>query len=296
MNHRSPTSSDFGSNSPDSGAKQRVLNIEGVINFRDLGGYANAQGQLVKWGKCYRSGQLDRMTEQGVAQMSALAVQTVIDLRFADETERFPTMQAAFADAQIIAWQDNSDNLDVSERSKSMQMSWQESLESNDAGKVREVMRVNYPKKLYSHRAIYRTLLLKLIAGDTPLVFHCAAGKDRTGVAAALILSLLGVSNQVIVEDYLLTQQQIGPLFEYWMSGGAVNKGDVSDFQQKLSRQSRTVVQPVFDADVAYIETLLEYVAQQYGSFENYAIEKLQLDQAQLAQLRTQLLQDDWAE
>lgn len=260
------------------------------MNFRDIGGYLNQHNKRVRWGKCYRSAQLDRLTDQGIAEMSALNIKTVIDLRFADESSRFPTVAAAFEDAEFISWQDHSEETEVVERSNEMQLSWKDSLDSNDPVKVREAMRVNYPKKLYSHRAIYRTMLLKIISGQTPLVFHCAAGKDRTGVAAALILSLLNVADEIIVQDYLLTQQEIAGMAEFWMSGGAVDNANYSDFQTKLMSRPKEVLQPIFEADIAYINTLLEYVNQQYGSFEAYALEKLQLTTEQLEQLRLQLL------
>ena len=271
-------------------ATQRVLDIEGVLNFRDLGGYTNQQGQVVRWGKCYRSAQLDRLTEQGVADMSALNIKTVIDLRFSTETQTFPTNLSAFKNAEIIAWEDHNQDSKVAQRSSEMQLSWRDGLASNDPDKVREVMRVNYPKKLYSHQVIYRVMLLKLIEGQTPLVFHCAAGKDRTGVAAALILSLLGVSDEVIVEDYLITEREIAAMAEYWMTGGATDSDHISDFQSRLLSLPSEVIKPIFDADQSYIETLLEYVHTTYGGFEAYALQILGLSGQQLEALRAQLL------
>lgn len=269
---------------------QRVLEIDGVMNFRDIGGYVNRHGKTVRWAKCYRSAQLDGLTKKGIADMSALNIQTVIDLRFVDESVRYPTVLAGFKNAEFIAWQDQSHDTEVAERSSEMQLSWKDSLESNDPVKVREAMRVNYPKKLYSHRVIYRTLLLKIIDGQTPLVFHCAAGKDRTGVAAALILSLVNVADDIIVQDYLLTQQEIAGMAEFWMSGGAVDNANYSDFQSRLLSKPKDVLRPIFEADITYINTLLEYVNLQYGGFERYALEKLQLTTEQLEQLRAQLL------
>lgn len=273
---------------------QRVLEIAGTLNFRDLGGYTNAEGRVTKWGKVYRSAQLDRLDPAGVSELAKLNFKTVIDLRFSEETELYPTMREAFPEATFFSWHDEAqaNNHDSSETPKALQMqrSWRDSLESNDPAQVREAMRVNYPTKLYSHRAIYKRMLLRLIDGDSPLVFHCAAGKDRTGVAAALILSLLGVSNEQIVQDYLLTQQLIEGRMENWLAGGATNSDKYQDFQRKLAEQPSNMLKPVFEADLSYIETLLEYVARTYSSFEAYALQQLQLDQAQLEALRRNLL------
>lgn len=269
--------------------KERVLNIEGVINFRDLGGYLTGDGREVKWGQLYRSAQLDRLSQKGIDDMAAMGIQVVVDLRFSDETNRYPTIREAVPDADLLSWHDEAETQATGE-SDDIQRSWKDSLATNDPDQVREAMRVNYPKKLYSHRAIYRTMLLRLSQGQLPLVFHCAAGKDRTGVAAALILSLLGVSNEQIIADYLLTQNEIQHLLETWMSGGAGHNDDSADFQKKLASYPRNVVQPVFDADERYIQTLLSYVDSRYGGFMNYAAEKLELSQGDIDGLKANLL------
>ena len=269
---------------------KRLLDIDGVINFRDLGGYQTEAGQQVAWAKVYRSAQLDRLTIQGAEQMVDLGIKTVIDLRFEEETARYPTVRSAFPKARIIAWQDESHGDDFAQKSSDMKFSWRDSLASNDPAKVREAMRVNYPKKLYSHRAIYREMLLSLIDGRVPLVFHCAAGKDRTGVAAAIILSLLGVSNDTIIEDYLLTQQEIGKLTNTWLAGGATDNEHYQDFQAKLAKRDPKLVAPIFTADVCYIETLLDYVSEHYGNFEEYVVSQLEISTQQIATLRSELL------
>ena len=269
---------------------ERVLNIEGVINFRDLGGYVTEDGRKVKWGQVYRSAQLDRLSDKGIDVMAKMDIRSVIDLRFSDETQRYPTIKKAVPNAQISAWEDELEPIETT-GSDDIQRSWKASLETNDPAQVREAMRVNYPKKLYSHRAIYRKMLLQLAKGQLPLVFHCAAGKDRTGVAAALLLSLLGVSNEQIVQDYLLTQKEIQRLLEDWMSGGAGHQSDSEDFQKKLASYPRDVVQPVFDADESYIQTLLDYVEQTYGGFIKYALQILEIDEMDIQSLKTSLLE-----
>ena len=269
---------------------QRILKIEGVINFRDLGGYCTHDGQQVKWGQVYRSAQLDQLSTKGVQAMAKMDIRSVIDLRFTDETKRYPTMLEAVPNAQISAWKDESE-LNQTRKSDDIQRGWAESLESNDPEQVREAMRVNYPKKLYSHRTIYRKMLLQLSTGQLPLVFHCAAGKDRTGVAAALILSLLGVDDQQIVDDYLLTQKEIQGLYERWMSGGAAQNNDQEDFKDKLASYPQEVVQPVFDADESYIQTLLSYIDSQYGGFKQYALTILELSEQDITNLKINLLE-----
>jgi len=268
---------------------QRILEIDGVINFRDLGGYQTEDGRTVSWGRVYRSAQLDRMSDQGVKEMAALGIKTVVDLRFSEETKRYPTMLDAVPNADILCWHDEFDG-DSREKSDAIKRVWQQSLDSNDPAQVREAMRINYPKKLYSHRAIYKAMLIRLLEQHTPLVFHCAAGKDRTGVAAALILSLLGVSDETIIEDYLVTQIVTQNLLESFHAGGATGPSGNSDFQQKLASYPKDMIQPVFDADISYITTLIDYVNTEYGSFKHYALEVLSLNLRQLETLKQRLL------
>jgi len=106
---------------------QRILEIDGVINFRDLGGYQTEDGGTVCWGKVYRSAQLDRMTEQGVQDMAALGIKTVVDLRFGEETKRYPTMRSAVPDAEILSWQDEFEG-GISEKGEVIKRSWQQSV------------------------------------------------------------------------------------------------------------------------------------------------------------------------
>jgi len=134
-------------------------------------------------------------------------------------------------------------------------------------------------------------MLVRLSEGNTPLVFHCAAGKDRTGVGAALILSLLGVDNQQIIEDYMLTQNELEGRVEAWFSGGAATQENYEDFQEKLAEHSSELLAPIFEADLRYIETLLEYIDNTYGNFERYAREKLLLESSFLERFRSELLE-----
>ncbi len=277
------------SNSP----KQRIVPIDGVINFRDLGGYENTLGERVKWGQVYRSAQLDRPSNKGVEQLRRLKIKTVVDLRFSDESAKYPTLLDGVPEAQMLSWhaEQTDDQFAVANESDKLIRGWKDSLESGDPNQVREAMRLNYPQKLYSHAAIYRRMLKELIENTTPLVFHCAAGKDRTGVAAALILGLLDVDNKTIKEDYLITQGQMGSLLNAWLAGGATDSDEYEDFQKRLMEHPRELTQPVFDADPSYIDTLLDYVESTYGSFKVYAQSRLKLDDADLSKLRQNLLE-----
>lgn len=271
----------------------RVIHIDGTINFRDLGGYKTHDGRTVRWRKLYRSAQLNKLSARGVNALAALNIKTVIDLRFDEETNRYPTILKALPSATFYSWRSEflPQNTASSNNSEKMRRSWRDSLDSQDPDIVREAMRSNYPNKLYSHRGIYRRMLLQLKDDEAPLLFHCAAGKDRTGVAAALILSLLGVDDEQIIEDYLLTQQLIEGRMENLLAAGANVDDAYDDFQAKLAAQPKAMLKPVFDADRNYIITLLDYVADTYESFNHYAHQQLELSDEDIALLQARLLE-----
>lgn len=120
--------------------------------------------------------QLDRLSDKGVQTIVKIDIRSVIDLRFSDETKRYPTMLEAVPNAKISAWQYEVESTRAPE-SNDIQLSWKASLETHDPKQVREAMRVNYPKKLYSHRGVYRKMLLELSTGPLSLVFHCGRVK-----------------------------------------------------------------------------------------------------------------------
>ena len=272
--------------------KPRFLDIEGVVNFRDIGGYAAHNGRSVRWGKVYRAGQLDKPTCRGIECLKELKISTVVDLRYKEETQRYPTCWQGLPDVRVLEWQQFYSVQQTSQDALAdVPISWREALETGQPQTVREAMRVNYPFKLYSHRGVYKAMLDSLIGGHTPLVFHCAAGKDRTGVGAALILGLLGVSRDDIIEDYLLTQQETAKLYERFRAGGATNNEEHEDFQQRLANYPQELVAPVFEADPDYIATLLDYVADRYQSFDAYAQKILGFTAAQQEQLKAELLE-----
>ena len=175
----------------------RHLNLTGASNFRDLGGYPGKDGRLVRWRQIFRSNHLGHLTEEDAAVLRSLGVRSAFDFRGMDErTEALcgiegievhslpvePTVVAA-----LRAIRESGTPLCREHALDVMQDSY------------RNYVQVNTPR--------FRALFTHLLEDRAPLVIHCTAGKDRTGFACALILHTLGVSDQVISEDYLLTNR-----------------------------------------------------------------------------------------
>ena len=169
----------------------RRLELERAWNFRDLGGYQARDGRSIRWRRLFRADGLDRLTDADLRQIEMLGLRTVIDLRTADEVARSrlgPT-------AGDPAWH-HLPLLDV--------LPPQEEYEA--------WARASYVAEQYlammdaASGSVAAFLTLVCNPDAYPVVFHCFAGKDRTGILTALVLGLLGVPDADIAEDYALSQ------------------------------------------------------------------------------------------
>lgn len=170
--------------------------FEGCFNFRDIGGYPTADGRTVSWGRYYRTGRQDRMTEQDLEQVSKLGIATQIDLRRPDEVRdqgRGPleSMGANYHNIAVIP-EGGSDQL---------------SRLVGDTG----ISGKRYLGYLdFGPESWLRMFDIFAEANSHPIVLHCTAGKDRTGVSTAFLLSVLGVDRSLIEADYVLTNRDVG--------------------------------------------------------------------------------------
>jgi protein-tyrosine phosphatase len=183
-------------------AAERVLPLEGGVNFRDLGGYRTTDGRHVRWGLLYRSGVMHALTLADYDYLRHLHIATVCDLRSAQERQAEPT-QWAPPDAPNTV----STDYDMS--------AFMSDPNAADALRNAETARASFAA-FYTRMPVllatqYRDMFQRLIRRETPLAFHCSAGKDRTGMAAAMILSVLDVPRETILADYALSERYYRP-------------------------------------------------------------------------------------
>ena len=179
----------------------RSLPLQGASNFRDLGGYVGRQGLTVRWGKLFRSDHLGDLQAADIARLEALGLARVCDFRGVLERAAHPcAMPGPVVHALSIEPTVVQALEDFAVRNRGI----------GEADAVR-LMQQTYRAFVTDNTARFAELFGHLLDNDAPLVFHCTAGKDRTGFAAALVLSALGVSRDDILQDYLLTNQLYKP-------------------------------------------------------------------------------------
>lgn len=240
----------------------RHIRFERLHNFRDLGGYPAGAGEYaVRWGRLYRADSLGKLAGEDWERFLELGVAGVIDLRYPWEIEakgRVPE-HASFA----------YHNLSIEHRPYD-QPSQAPDVEPGPflAGKFMEVAEDGVKELRQA---------LDVIAGtDGPVVFHCASGKDRTGQLAALVLTLLGVPEDVVVDDFALTRLATPRLLADWIA----------------EHDGRTPTWPAYpDAPAEVMRLYLAAMADTYGSVTAYAAERLGVDPDLLAALRARLLE-----
>jgi protein tyrosine/serine phosphatase len=182
---------------------QRRLDLAGCLNFRDLGGYPTADGRMVRWRQVFRSDALHLLTPTDVARLrDDVGLGCVVDLRSTAELE-------ADGDSPLVAAGITHHQLPLFDG---------EAMKSDDARVASITLADRYwLMAQYAKEKIGR-VLTTLATADGPAVYHCAAGKDRTGVISAVILGVLGVPDEVIVADYAATKENLEAIIERLMA------------------------------------------------------------------------------
>jgi protein tyrosine/serine phosphatase len=171
----------------------RLLSLAGAYNFRDLGRYPTTDGRMTVWGKLFRSDTLQELTGADLDVLRRIGLAGVIDLRTTAEVERSGRGPLAHEPVRYLHASVLQDEGGESQAAPSGDDPSERYLWYLDAGR----------------HALVAALEMVADPDSYPLVFHCAAGKDRTGVLAALVLDILAVRTEVIVEDYVLTETRI---------------------------------------------------------------------------------------
>ena len=256
--------------------RQRALPFRRVANFRDLGGYPGADGKRVKWGLLYRSGHFANATQSDLKKLQALNIDTMIDFRSAIEKEEEPDRLPASGSIKTLALP----MLDVVNEAMSKEVHAivkSKNYQDFDAfKKMTEMYRLIASEHAPEYQKFIQTILA---AGGKPVLWHCTAGKDRTGFGAAILLRLLGVDDKLIIEDYLLSQQYVEKRWRL-----------IIMLLLTRGREPIKIVKKLMSVDESWMQAAFQAIDQQWGDFDHYVTEALSLTPADIAQLRMNLL------
>src|SRR4051794_27684734 len=241
------------------------------MNFRDLGGYVGRDGRTVRHGRVFRSDALHAVTDEDIATIGALGLRAVFDLRWTHERERQPTAIPTSHGHRVVHLMVGEDP-DLTNSKELLEQILDGSLpEADDA-----YMATMYADMLRDGAASFGTLLTHLTEDDwLPAMFHCTAGKDRTGIAAALLLSVLGVDGEAILDDYELTNiyrpnrriEELRPAIE--AAGVDLEK-----------------VRPFLSARRPVMEMTLAHLRDEHGGVDRYLVDEAGMSPETLARLR----------
>ena len=251
---------------------ERLIHFRGTENTRDLGGYLTHDGRHVRWGRLYRSGDLGNLKRSDLAYWQHLDIRKVIDFREPEARARKPdrlpddgsvtTLHLAVYDTSTT----RRDNRKLLQRA------------DPDVYNAETILLDNNRMYVTQYTPAFAQAFAALIEQDEPLLYHCSAGKDRTGFMSAMLLYALGVPRATIMRDYMASnyyRQRRIRLRARW---------------SPLIGISRRVSLPLLEVRPAYLESALRAVEELYGSLDNYLRDGLQLSEEDQQQLQDQYL------
>jgi protein-tyrosine phosphatase len=266
---------------PASGATRvvsvRRLPLEGAKNFRDLGGYRTSDGRYVRWGLVYRSNHLVNLTAKDSEYLNGLGIRLVCDVRSDGERARAPDH-----------WEGNAPEFfSVPIGSNLIAAPTGDDLKRGVAvihSETKDSVRA-YDYAI-EYRGQYAKILQRIAAGDLPVVEHCTAGKDRTGVFSAILLTALGVPRNTVIQDYLLSNQ-------YLLAPDTIGS-TAADLQRGFGLAEPpdlSTVKAIMTARPETLEATLDKIEKTYGSFDKYLRDGLKISDSDLARIRERLLE-----
>jgi len=251
----------------------RRLPLDGTFNFRDLGGYETVDGRRVKWGQVYRSDNLSRLTGQALLIIKKLGIRRVCDFRSEGEAKERPDRLPEDADisySHLPVVHGKLDGIAAFKKIKQGDTSWL----------TDDFMLQGYLGGIDNCAETWGTFITQLADADSrPLVFHCSAGKDRAGIAAALILLALGIPEKTVIADHQLSNIYIADALD-----------DIYRVIRSYGVDPKRLA-PYFAAPLQCILAMLDRLRDAYGSPTRYLTQQAGVTQETLERLKTELLE-----
>lgn len=255
----------------------RKLNVTGGWNFRELGGYTTVDGHTVKWHKLLRTDGLARLTPEDLQLLTNYGVTADVDFRSKDEQKQAPDKVPAGAHYHFLPVFPADDETDASATQEQLEARFNDNDQSGYHHML-DVYRkmVTLPTAQDAYHNFFSTLLSNE-ADQQSVLFHCTAGKDRTGIGAFLVLNALNVDPQTIQQDYLLTNPNVMPLVD-----------QQSDKARQAGRSEAFVtnIRALSTVNADYLAAATKVINTQYGGIQDYLHDVLGLSHRDLTTLR----------
>lgn len=253
--------------------EKRFLPLEGGVNLRDIGGYPTRDGRRVRWRQVYRSGTLADLTDADLERLAALNLRLICDLRAAAEIERQPDRLPPNPDLVYVHLPTNA---------PTPIRDWLHTLLfRRDA--LDEVVADSYLRLATTRAGALGAVLTRLAApGSLPALIHCTAGKDRTGIVIALLLHLLGVSEDLILADYALSNAHYHRILH----------AARYDLKRTASLGiTENEMRPAMTVNADYLRRLFAHLRAEHGSVDHYLRSAVGLTEETIERLRAHLLE-----
>ena len=263
---------------PTQRAHWRRLPFDGAQNFRDLGGDLTENGAQVKWGWLYRADKLSALTDADMTYMARLDIKTIIDFRSDNERREAPS-RTDNHNQFTTHW------LEVFEGGTFVDELWNALFSGTlkDAQELHDMLVVANQKFVSHHHAAFRNFMAMLLEEEKlPLLFHCMGGKDRTGFAAALVLTALGVSRDSIFEDYLKTNIY---------TAETVRQRKKRMIEALDNRLSDEMMEAVLQVRAEYLHAAFDAIDREYGGTDTFLADIIGYGPQEITELRKRYLE-----
>lgn len=255
---------------------ERLIPLEGVHHFRDIGGYRSEDGRRVKWNMFYRADKLSGLTDNDIRYIKNMGIRTILDLRSKVEIKVSPDPKIkGIKYINLSAMKElegNSGNLDM--------------VSLFNSGVLDNIDVESFMLNAYRNMVSNNLALKKLIEcieneESLPIIFHCSTGKDRTGLSSVIILSILGVSKKVIKEDYMASN----------FYRRSINDAIVKKFKEKIKSEDKlNFLKFMLEVKEELVDAFFEEINNKYGGMDNYLEKEYNLTRKKKKEIKNRLL------